>query len=324
MSMSQSHRLKNGESLECSIIDDPADPHVPELRALLGHKGDIWQYHIDEWVGVRVKRLETRFYVGFVGDEMVGNIMTVEHKGVGIMGHVFTPPQHRRKGICDALMVFHMDDFRSREGTVLYLNTGYESPPWHIYRRHGYQPLMARPGSMFWAPGEWDPRQLYEDVGRSQAGKLEWHHWPSMNIFTQMPFEQTVRNLTYGLHAVCPSEGQFLVIKRDADSERSNVQARVLETRDGHIAGLATLAPERRWGGAAATYVFDLFVHPEARQPGGELMDEFSWPDAHVLAYAAETDQTTIDVLAEHGFHPHSHIERFFTGGVGLVVMDRD
>lgn len=322
--MDASYTLKSGERLDCTIIADPDDTRMAQLRALLGHKGDIWQYHLDEWANRRVKRLETRFYVGSIGEEMVGNIMTVEHRGVGIMGHVFTPPHHRRKGICEALMGFHMDDFRARGGIVLYLNTGYESPPWHIYRRHGYQPLEARPGSMFWSPGEWDPVDLYQELDRVELAKAEWHHWPSMNVFTQMPFDQVVRNVSYGLFAICPSEGQFLSIKRDADAEGSTAQVRLLETRDGHVAGLATLAPDRRWGRAGATYVFDLFVHPDARGGGERVIEEFAWPDAHVLAYAAETDHLAIDLLAEHGFHPHSHVERFLTGGVGLVIMDRE
>lgn len=322
--MTTTHQLKSGETLECRIIDDPGDSHVPQVRALLGHKGDPWLYHIDEWAKGCVKKLETRFYVGFIGEHMVGNIMTVEYRGVGLMGHVFTPPEHRRKGICDALMSFHMDDFRGRNGVVLYLNTGYESPPWHIYRKHGYQPLPSRPGSMFWSPGEWEPEHLYGELDRAEVTAVEWQHWPSLNIFTHMPFEHIVRSVTYGLHNVCPSEGQFLAIKRDADRQEPNAQVRIVETGDGHVAGLASLARERRWGSAGATYVFDLFVHPNAGEIAGDLMDEFSWPDAHVLAYAAETDHTTIDLLAEHSFHPHSHVERFFVGGIGLVIMDRD
>jgi hypothetical protein len=176
---------------------------------------------------------------------------------------------------------------------------------------------------MFWAPGEWKPEMLYNDLGRAEVAEIAWQHWPSMNIFTQISGAQIVRNVTYGLTGVSPSEAQFLQIKRDTDAEGGKVQTRVLETRDGHVAGLATLVPERRWGREAATWVFDLFLHPEAADHASALAARFVWPEAHVLAYAAETDQSHIDALAGIGFRPHGHLERFFAEGVGLVIMDR-
>jgi len=322
--MSRTVELKSGETLECFIVDEPDDRHVPQVLRLLGHKGGVWQYHMDEWAAGRVKRLETRFYVGRVGEELVGNIMTVVYRGVGIMGHVFTPPEHRKKGICDALMDFHMEDFRRRGGTVLHLNTGFESVAWLIYRAHGYVPMPERPGSMWWAPEEgWRPEGLYANLDRVSVADADWQHWPSMNIFTQMPFDQLVRSASYGLYAIQPSEGQFPGILQDR-ATRGDVQARVIQTREGHVAGLATLVPERRWGRFAATHVFDLLVHPDAAHAASDLVKDFAWPDAHVLAYAAETDELTIDLLAEAGFHPHSHVERFFRDAVGLVIMDRD
>jgi len=152
----------------------------------------------------------------------------------------------------------------------------------------------------------------------------EWQHWPSMNLFALLSTGEIVKNVTYGLYAVHPAEGEFLSIMHAVRQEQANVQAKILETRDGHVAGLATLAPERRWGRPATTYVFDLCVHPNGAEKVPELIEEFTWPQAHVLAYAAETGHLTIDLLAESDFHPHSHIERFFDGQVGLVIMDRD
>jgi GNAT superfamily N-acetyltransferase len=325
--MSKSVKLANGELLECRIIDDPDDDDVPQLSELLGHKGGIWEFHLEQWRTEEAKRLGTRFYVASIGADLVANIMVLSHRGLGLMGHVFTRPEHRRKGICDVLMDYHMEDWRKHDGDALFLGTGFESSPYRIYERHGYRAVPGRPGSMWWSPDISDIDELwssiYADAARADVEDLAWQHWPSLNAFTHWPGEQMVRNVSWGIYGVSSSEGEFLEIKLDTE-QTDSTQAKVLETRDGHVCGLATLAPERRWGKHAGTWLFDLYVHPDAGECAEDLIKDFTWPDAHVLAYAAEDDDFTIDLLANSNFHPHSHIERFFENGVGLVIMDHD
>ena len=323
-------KLKSGETMECVLVEDPDDTIAPAIRSLLGHKGSIWQHHLTGWQEDTIRKLETRFHVGTIDGTPVGNIMTVEYKGLGIMGHVWTSPEHRRKGICDVLMDFHMDEFRRRKGTVLFLGTGYRSAPYEIYGRHGYKPVPGKPGSMWWTPKDWDVEDpfdgldIYEDVDKADVVDLAWHHWPGMNILAHLPCEQTVRNVSYGVFGISDAEGTFLEMKTGQDVEKPDTQIKVLETPDGHIAGIASLAPDRRWGKAGATYIFDVFVHPDGMEQIPELVEEFTWPDAHVLTYIAESDVDVINALAGSGFHPHTHLERFFQMDVGLVVMDRD
>lgn len=321
--MTTSSVLKNGETLNCRLVDDPQDAGVPALRTLLGHKGDIWQLHLEENFAGRIKELETRFYVGAIGSELAGNIMTAEFDGLGIMGHVFTPPEHRRKGICDVLMDFHMDDFRQRKGRALYLNTGYDSAPFHIYQRHGYRPIPEAPGAMWWSPEVWSPSSLWDDLGRVKVCELQWRHWPSANALMLETFLPTVRNVTYSKYGSGNAEATFLRIMLELQDKGNRLQARAIESRAGHLAGLATLAPERRWGGVSTTFVFDLCVHPEVGDISDDLADEFEWPATHVLAYAAETDSDAIDRYCKIGFRPHSHVERFFDTD-GLVVLSRE
>ncbi len=327
--MSFEVELGNGETLECRKVTEPKDGDAEAILHLLGHKGSPWLHHIERWAAGEIKRLETRFYTGSIAGIGVGNIMTVEHKGIGLMGHVCTDPKHRRKGICNALMEYHMNDFRKREGTILCLNTGYRSPAYMIYERHGYRPIPGRPGSMWWSPAYWDVESpfdelhLYDDLSRADIIDPQWHHWPTMNLFTHLPTEQVVRSVNYGVFEVHHSEAAFLQMMLDAH-EGGDVQVKVLETSEGHVAGFASLAPDSRWGKAGENYVFDIFVHPGTYGYIPDVVKSFRWPDGHVLVYVAETDSQVIEQLAECGFHPHSHIERFFRGGTGLVIMDWD
>lgn len=321
--MNNNYVLKTGENLECRVIDRRDTDLVPALRTLLAHKGDIWQLHLEEEFAGRIKDLETRFYVGLIGSDLVGNIMTVEFKGLGIMGHVYTPPEHRRKGICDVLMDFHMADFRERKGNALYLNTGFESAPFFIYQKHGYRPIPEAPGSMWWSPDSWSPDTLWDDLERLKIAEPAWRHWPSANVFMLQTRLPAVRNVTYGKFGCANAEATFLHVLSDLRNPEKRVQARVLETRDGHMAGLATLAPERRWGSLGTTYVFDLCVHPDAEDVPEQLVEDFQWPAAHVLAYASDDDTAAVNRYAQMGFRPHSHIERFF-GTTGLLILSRE
>ena len=146
-----------------------------------------------------------------------------------------------------------------------------------------------------------------------------------MNVFTHLPMArmpQLVRSAAHELFGVCQSESGFLsVIKTNSDDKDAKML--VVETREGHVAGLATLASEKRWGPFAATYVFDICLHPNQHDIAEDLLEGIEWPNQHVLAYAAETDKGHIGLLSQAGFQKHSQIERFFEGGIGLVIMDR-
>src|ERR1051325_11454983 len=123
-------QIKTGESIEIGVVTTPEDRLLTGVEDLLAHKGDEWKTHIHAALSGETDALETRFYIGLLDGYPVANVMTVERNGIGILGHVFTRPEHRRKGICQAVMARQMDHFRQRGGHVLTLGTGFERPPY--------------------------------------------------------------------------------------------------------------------------------------------------------------------------------------------------
>ena len=89
---------------QIGLVTAPEEAHMAGVEDLLGHKGGEWQEHIHAALAGETDSLETRFYLGLLGRDPVANIMTVESRGVGWLGHVYTRPEHRRKGICRAVM----------------------------------------------------------------------------------------------------------------------------------------------------------------------------------------------------------------------------
>ncbi len=108
--------LKSGETLEVGVVLAPDEAHGEQVRPFLGHKQMPYKWHIEKSVHERLDDLETRYYVGKLKGAIVCNIMTVESHRTGILGHVYTLPDHRRKGACDAVMRHQMADFRRRGG----------------------------------------------------------------------------------------------------------------------------------------------------------------------------------------------------------------
>ena len=113
--------LKTNECMEVGVISVPDETHAEEIKKFLGHKPGNFKWHIDRCVTESLDALETRFYVGKIEGNIITNIMTVEHDGIGILGHVFTLPDQRRKGACKGVMAYQMDEFRQRNGRALYL-----------------------------------------------------------------------------------------------------------------------------------------------------------------------------------------------------------
>ena len=140
--------LRTGESLEIGVVLAPDDHHAPLVRPILAHKSSNEQWHLDMVFAGRVGPLETRFYLGRLNDRSVCNIMVSEHDGIGILSHVYTVPEHRRKGIARLVMTEQMADFKARSGRYLTLSTGFDTHPYYLYQGFGFRSVVPESGHM--------------------------------------------------------------------------------------------------------------------------------------------------------------------------------
>ena len=96
--------LKTGEKMEIYVVIAPDEEYGSDIISLLRHKGEIWQWHMKAAFRGETGRLQSRFYIGIVDGKIVGNVSTWEHGPTGILAHVFTVEDQRRKGACKAVM----------------------------------------------------------------------------------------------------------------------------------------------------------------------------------------------------------------------------
>ena len=290
--------LKSGERMRCLLVEEPEESWAADVRELLVHKREHVHWHIARAIAGPLDALETRFYLGVMKGRAVGNVMTVEHGGIGILGHVFTRPDQRRKGIASRIMAALMEDFRARGGRALTLGTGFESPPYWIYHSYGFRSSAPGTGAMWY----WRQPEQAEDLWQAAvvgAEAVRWEHWPLLNLLCHQPRGDRLRNAARRVWGQRNFEGEFVPYKRALDSEDFSPAARVLRNEAGLVVGWASLEDDPLWGGTAM--LLDLFVHPAAWPAAGSLLTALPLPPKPIFAYA-DQDSPKNDLLHAHGF----------------------
>ena len=290
--------LKSGERMRCLLVREPEESWAGDVQRLLVHKRDHVHWHIARAVAGPLDDLETRFYLGVVAGEAVGNIMTVERGGIGILGHVFTRPDQRRKGIASHIMAAQMADFRERGGRVLTLGTGFDSPPYWIYHEHGFRSIVPDSGAMWYRRQPERHEELWQAAITGPA-PVRWGHWPLVNLLCIQPRGDALRHAARRLWGPRNFEGDFTKYLRDLEAEDSTVTGQVLENAAGLAVGWASIEDDPLWGARAG--LLDLFAHPSAWNAADALLNALPLPSKPIFAYA-DHDSPKNDLLRAHGF----------------------
>ena len=291
--------LKTGQQMEVGVINAPDETHSNEIMKFLGHKPGIFKWHIEMCVQESMDELETRFYVGKVEDKIITNIMTVEHSGIGILGHVFTLPEERRKGACKGAMAFQMEDFRQRNGHALYLGTGYNSHPYHIYHSFGFESVFPESGFMKYHVNS-DFEESYFSPTPVQTKSIEWSDWAKITALCSITKGDVLRSLKWRVYGPINFEGGFLSFKQDLEKEDVYHDAKLLISAGGAVVGCATVSRDTRWRQESA--VLDIFFHPNFAADASKLLSSLTFPDSKVQCYLDHTSEKKAAVLEDAGF----------------------
>ena len=295
--------LKTGEALQIECVLAPDAHWEAQIRPFLAHKPDNYRAHIEAAFSADgCDDLETRFYVGLLNGQIVGDVMTVEAHGVGILGHVNTREDQRRKGICRAIMAHQMRDFDERGGHVLLLGTGYQSAAYQIYHSFGFRDLPgARPGVMRYLRDE-EPDFLahfFAVSGPCAVVPAAWKHWPLVALLASLSDLPYLRSLTLGAWGVTLLEGSYCAFfHRWTPDIRSH--AAVLESETGAVVGVATRVPDACW---PDVLLLDVFAHPQVSPAGAAALIRALPPlPSNVQCYADPNDALKIAALEQTGF----------------------
>ena len=292
--------LKNGQPMSVGRVDAPCPEWRPRLMEFLKHKGEEWRDHLGLALESSLDELQSHFYVGLLqgsDDDFVCHIMVAESRGVGLLGHVFTQPEHRQKGAIRALMSTVIDDCAARGVRVISLNTVHDSPAYHIYAGFVFTSAVPGGGSMI---REFEPGVTLSMLTPSTARvrPLTWDDWPALNLLSIQP----------GLATVGPLEGLFIryQLARMADQR---INGTALVNRDGDTVGWSTIAPSPNSGGmptalgghvAGDEWVLDAQAAPHFQTYYDDLIGALTLPNETVKAYSSGGPKA--DALIKAGF----------------------
>jgi hypothetical protein len=305
-------KLHSGECLEVGVVVGPDPEWLPRLAPFLGHKPDQYRDHIRRALVGPLEELDTRFYVGLVNGRLISQIMVVGDRQAGIVGHVFTLPEERRKGACRAIMARQMDDIRRVGYRALGLDTGFETPPYWIYHSFGFRGVAPGNGCMRWFASAEAEAELYA-AGATHTREGRWSDWGHVHLLSLRPLlpdEELPRSLTLGIKTQSSAEGPFLAFQLRREREPS-AQALALVSKRGATVGWATLAPDPRW--FRDHWLLDVDVHPAFPHGAAELLAALTWPDAPVCAYTSEPQGRKSDALKAAGFSTMATLPAWLT-----------
>ncbi len=301
-------QLKTGETMDIIRVTCPDEEFRERILPFLAHKGPDWQVPMRENLAAPLEGLGQHFYLGLVGDEIVGNASSVEglERPVGILQHVFTNPERRRQGICSAIIRAYAADFAARGGRAAYLHTGYQSPAYYIYQSAGFVGYRDT-GTMEWFP-DGSFREEYFRSRPVTVRDTRWEDWALLEALYGIEEGWYLRSIHFRQWGRSGYEGEYIGLRRQM-TEGQVEQVKVLATDDGAVVGHAYLSRNELFPGQ--TWILDLFVHPNFTQEAPRLLAELDLQRADKIQCFADTAQPEKEeALLERGLHREAIMRR--------------
>lgn len=311
-----SEALQNGEVLEIGVVVGPDAEWQPRIEPFLSHKGPGWNDHIQRALREPLDALQTLFYIGTIGGELVTQVMIVGHGGAGILGHVFTKPEHRRKGAYRRLMGYQMRDVARCGFQVLTLGTGFDSHPYWIYHSFGFRSIREGSGQMKWEAAAGAEDRLLTP-GPVTVRPLAWTDWGALGLLAVQPVsagESLPRSLESGVLGQGNMEHGFIRLKLALERQPQR-RAVVLVKESGLAVGWATLVPDERW--FRQRLLLDVHTHPNFTEAIPRLIEALPPGDLPIDAYVNAGGTARRGALEATGFSRSAVLPDWLESGEG-------
>ncbi|HEX8235010.1 MAG TPA: GNAT family N-acetyltransferase [Abditibacteriaceae bacterium] len=272
--------LKSGEHVQATVVHAPDMNWRERITNLLAHKDEIWRWQVAHLLSDSTgSGVETRFYLLHRDGLPFSNVMTVEFAGVGLLGHVWTSPNHRQQGAASALMSQALHHFKERGGKALYLETGFDSPPFHLYRKLGFEPFDPNSGIMQLSTTTMPQFEAaYFAPGETQVVPFAWPQWAVASALFTGDFPGVVRSAPFKLLGRSLIEEALLPVVRQQLTRTAGTSSHALvlqKTDNGAVVGFAAWSFDPLWPG---TCLVDVWCHPHFWSRAEELLRSLALP----------------------------------------------
>jgi len=293
-------RIPDGSEMGLCVVEAPDADWAPRLIALLGHKPPVYMGHVAAALARRLDALQTLFYVGLLGGAPVTVAMVVGAHGAGLLGHVYTVPEWRRRGASSLLLAALDADVRARSYRVLTLGTNPEGHARRMYEGVGFRQVEPGSGSMSrWTGQDADA----PPAGAVSVGPARWDDWGWLSAAAALPRrkgEPLPRSRALGVAGPSHVEAGFLAAMQSG-------MALTVVRRGPTAVGWASLS-DRDLAALGAVAALDFYVRPDCTADAGELLGRLSWPERPVVCAQAGARGYRAEALRASGFVPSAPI----------------
>ncbi|MGQ9514832.1 MAG: GNAT family N-acetyltransferase [Thermoproteota archaeon] len=303
-------------------VTAPDSKYKESILSLIGHKESFWLVPVSEAMDGKITSIRTYCYLALLDGQIVGNITTAETltNPVGIFQHVYTRPEHRRKGIASFLTQDVLNDFRSRCGRALYLGTSYGSEAHRIYLKYGFRDLGDRTGHMRFLLEE-DFDEKYFGGKETQVVAADWEHWPGVNALFSIEDGWYMRSVVFGSSGVSGFEGDYINLMLSLRQKRTE-DAKALVSENA-VVGLAFLIPDPRWKYGVS--ILDFFIHPRFIADTPKLIRALEFGTRKTQSFAE--NKIRAQILEECGFDLEATLKKQLVhpslGSLDVLVYSR-
>ena len=296
-------QIKSGERMEIGVIHAPDGERRERLSEFLIHKGPDWVPQVEAALAGPLDSMLSLFFVGQIGGRLVCHTVVSGDRRVGILGHVYTRPEDRRKGAIKALLDYLLAYCTPRYD-VLSLMTGFDTAPYWIYHELGFRGVTPSSDEMLWQNSS---KSLPFEAGSASVRPLEWGDWGFLNMmaFQADDGSQVPRSPLLGLKGAGHVEDTFIKFQMQRDSN-STIQANALVSSKGTTVGWALLAPDTHWFGDVLE--LDIYAHPNFIADLPQLAASIELPSTTVFSYLTDPEGTRAEALCDIGFRHTAQI----------------
>jgi len=290
---------REGRPVQIGVVVNPDDETIPKILELLAHKGEIFLWQVKKLYGSEAGATESRLFVAKRGSGIVSTAMLAEYSGIAILGHVFTAPEERRKGISSILLKLLLDDFKKRRGRIITLYTDYGGHSYRYYQKHGLIGLEET-GIMYFPETAPEIRKKIYSPVEAAIRSARWEDYPVITDMALDAGEFPIK--VFATEAVGRPyfESHFLYLAQNREKDPRNCRIKVLARSSNDFpVGLACTMPDKTR--PEGTYCLDCFVYPGYEDYLEELMASVALPSP-VVAYAESDNVLKKGALEKLGF----------------------
>lgn len=300
----------------------PIPVQESNLLGLLWHKGSPWIGDIWNRMEGNCDGCVDRFWVARDGQEPVAHAwytVAAEDQGLGLLGHVFTKPEYRRRGLSTRVIRAALADFRERGGRIMQLFT-YNPLSVPFYEKLGFEQIHhSRAGhaadwAMRWPVGSGAAVDARFSPGPCRIRPLAAADLPQYCLLYNLEYETCLKDWAQQIALGLETELTFLsTMDRLA---RGDGVCFALENGQ-TIAGIATLM---RNGFAPQSHLaaIDYYVHPRFTDHAGELFHAALASREKLgveIVDALVVDKAKEQTIAEMGFRPRETLRNHYRAG---------